>query len=164
MFYLRDFPDEKIFSRLQQDYPHLDPVAVSSFLRLLVVGSEFLDRLDRFLADYGITHGRWIVLILLWRREDPKALPSELAQEQGVTRATMSGLLRQLERDDFVRRQDDPADGRKAAVVLTEQGAELINRIMPDYYDLVNRLMAPLAVDEQAGLTDALNKLLGCNI
>jgi len=76
MFNLRDFPDEHVFSRMQQEYPQLEKASVSAFLRLLATGSEFLDRLDKLLADYGITHGRWLVLLLLRRREVRKALPS----------------------------------------------------------------------------------------
>lgn len=160
MFYLRDFPDQTIFSKLEKDYPQLDPAAVSGFLRLLVTGSEFLDQLDTLLATYHITHGRWIVLLLLWRKEARQALPSELASEQGVTRATMSGLLRHLEKDQLIQRQDDPADGRKASVVLTASGVDLVERIMPDYYQMVNRLMSPLNSDDHENLVVILNKLL----
>jgi len=160
MFNLRDFPNDHIFSRMERDYPQLAPDAVSAFLRLLVAGSDFLGRLDALLSGHGIMHGRWLVLIQLRRREIPQALPSELAQEQGVTRATMSGLLRQLERAGLIRRQDDPADGRKAAVILTEKGEELLARIMPEYYTLVNELTAPLTNPEQKTLAAMLDKLL----
>ena len=163
MFNLRDFPDDHVFSRMQREYPQLDKAAVSAFLRILATGSEFLDRLDKLLANYGITHGRWLVLILLRRREVQQALPSELAREQGITRATMSGLLRQLTRDDLVRRQEDPEDGRKSTIILTEKGADLVGRIMPDYYELVKDLMAPLADAEKADLTRLLDKILMVN-
>ncbi|SCY61310.1 MarR family winged helix-turn-helix transcriptional regulator [Desulfoluna spongiiphila] len=160
MFNLRGFPNDQIFSRMQQDYPQLDPDAVSAFLRLLVAGSDFLGRLDALLSGHGIMHGRWLALIQLRRRTIQRALPSELAQEQGVTRATMSGLLRQLDRDGLIRRQEDPADGRKAAVILTDKGVALLDRIMPEYYTLVKELMAPLKAPEKKALAGMLDKLL----
>ena len=160
MFNLRDFPDKAIFSRMQEAYPQLDPDAVGGFLRLLVVGSDFLARLDNLLMGYGIRHGRWLVLIMLRRREVWRALPSELAEEQGVTRATMSGLLRQLERDALIEREGDPSDGRKATVTLTEKGDRLIDTIMPHYYGLLNELMAPLDVSEKQTLVGLLDKVL----
>ncbi|MCP4118493.1 MAG: MarR family transcriptional regulator [Desulfobacteraceae bacterium] len=138
----------------------MDKTAVSAFLRILATGSEFLDRLDKVLANYGITHGRWLVLVLLRRREARQALPSELAQEQGITRATMSGLLRQLTRDDLVRRQEDPEDGRKSTIILTQKGADLVEQIMPAYYDLAKDLMAPLEDAEKSSLTCLLDKIL----
>jgi DNA-binding MarR family transcriptional regulator len=160
MFNLRDFPDEHVFSHLQREYPQLEKASVSAFLRLLATGSEFLDRLDKLLAGYGITHGRWLVLLLLRRREVRKALPSELAKEQGITRATMSGLLRQLTRDDLVRRQEDPEDGRRTTIILTSKGADLLGELMPHYYELVKDLMAPLEDSEKAELTRLLDKIL----
>ncbi len=145
---------------MKKDFSNLDPDSISAFLRLLVTGSEFLDSLDRVLSGYDITHGRWLTLLLLRRREIWHALPSELAQEQGITRATMSGLLRQLERQDLISRQEVPEDGRRTIIVLTETGADLVNRIMPRYYELIDELMAPLNPEEKKTLKVLLDKLL----
>ncbi len=145
---------------MQKDYPQLDADAISGFLRLLVTGSEFLGSLDKMLADFEITHGRWITLLLLRRRTVWQALPSELAQEQGITRATMSGLIKQLERQDLVMRQEDPEDGRRITIILTDAGADLVGRILPRYYALIDELMAPLDSKDKESLKSLLDKLL----
>jgi len=160
MFYLRDFPNEQVFSRMRETYPHLDADGISCFLRLIVTGSEFLSRLDKMLAGFGITHGRWITLLLLRRRKFTQALPSELAKEQGITRATMSGLIRQLERNDLVMRQDDPGDGRQTTIILTKAGSDLVSRIIPSYYELIDELMSPLGPSDKANLKAILDTLL----
>lgn len=160
MFYLRDFPNEQVFSRMRETYPQLDADAISCFLRLIVTGSEFLSRLDKMLAEFGITHGRWVTLLLLRRRKITQALPSELAKEQGVTRATMSGLINQLERNDLVIKQDDPGDGRQTTIILTKTGSDLIRRIMPLYYELIDQLMSPLDGTDKAHLRAILDRLL----
>jgi MarR family transcriptional regulator, negative regulator of the multidrug operon emrRAB len=160
MFYLRDFPNEQVFSRMRDTYPDLDPDAISCFLRVIVAGSEFLTRLDKMLAEFGLTHGRWVTLLLLRRREITQALPSELAKEQGVTRATMSGLINQLERHDLITKRNDPEDGRQTTIILTAAGSELVGQIMPSYYELIDDLFSPLGTHDKTDLKAILDKLL----
>ncbi len=160
MFYLRDFPTEQNFSRMRETYPQLDADAISCFLRLMVAGSEFLDSLDKMLAEFNITHGRWLTLLLLRRREIHQALPSELAQEQGVTRATISGLIKQLVRQNLVMRQEDPKDGRQTTIILTKAGDDLVSQIIPIYYELIDELMSPLNESDKINLGNILDKLL----
>ncbi len=160
MFYLRDFPNEQVFSRMRESYPDLDADAISCFLRLIVTGSEFITHLDKMLAEFSLTHGRWVTLLLLRRREITQALPSELAKEQGVTRATMSGLINQLERHNLVMKQSDPEDGRQTTIILTDAGSKLIGQVMPSYYELIDELLAPLGTKDKAKLKIILNTLL----
>lgn len=145
---------------MRESYPAIDADAISCFLRLAVIGSEFLSRLDKVLAQFELTHGRWVTLLLLRRRRVHRGLPSELAQEQGVTRATMSGLIRQLERQGLVTREGDPDDGRQTTIILTADGLELIAQILPHYYALINELLAPLGKGEKTDLKAQLELLL----
>lgn len=160
MFLLQDFPDEQLLARVRHRFTNLDPAAVSCFLRLLVLGSELLSRLDNYLDGFGLTHGRFLTLVLLLRRESGEAPPSVLAAEQGVTRATMTGLLQQLEKDGLATRRPAYDDGRKMLAGLTPEGFALIKKLLPGYYTLVNELMAPLESDEKETLQMLLDKLL----
>lgn len=51
---------------------------------------------------------------------------NQLARIAGVSTASMSSLLNTLERKGLVLRQDDPKDGRRTIVTLTENGEDLI--------------------------------------
>ncbi|MEO1237675.1 MAG: MarR family transcriptional regulator, partial [Planctomycetota bacterium] len=115
---------------------------------------------DRFLAGHGLTHGRWLTLVVLHRRPEPRASPSELAQDQGVTRATMTGLLANLESSGLVRRETDAADGRRAVVVMTPKGRRLVDRLLPKVYDHINRQMAPISERDRRTLTRLLGHLI----
>lgn len=158
-FLLQHLPDTRSFSRFKALYPELDPAAVAAFLRLLRVGSDLLAELDALLEPHGITHGRWITMILLRREEHHSALPSDLAAKQGVTRATMSGLLAGLEHAGLIRRQPGHADARCSAAILTPRGVRLLDNIMPGYYTAVSRWLAPLSTDEQLTLAAMLDRL-----
>lgn len=143
-FLLQDLPTSDTFHRFAERYPDLDPEATECFLRVLRLGSDYLDFLDGVLAEHGLLHGRWITLILLMREPDRTAQPSTLAEKQGVSRATVSGLLDKLEAEGLVERVPDHADGRVLAAKLTRRGVAKLDRVMPDYYRRVAELMGEL--------------------
>ena len=157
-FLLRDIPGSVIFERFAERYPKLDPVATEAFLRLMRVGSDYLDFLDRFLEGHGLLHGRWITLILLMREPDHRADPSDLAEKQGVSRPTMTGLLEGLERDGLIKRVPDPEDGRRSGAKLTHKGVTKLDAVMPSYYKAVADLFAGFSKREQHQLLTLLRK------
>ena len=157
MFLLKDLPNNQILSKFAKEYSIKNPDEVLSFLGILRIGSEYLELLDNFLKPYGLTHGRWITLILLKRRGNQQALPSELAEQQGITRATMSGLLNQLESQSFIKRIEVDNDKRKCIIALTKEGDSLLEKIMPEYYSFVSSVFKNL----NTGSLKQLNSILG---
>jgi DNA-binding MarR family transcriptional regulator len=115
--------------------------------------------MDRLLDRHGLSHSRWIVLMLLRRREVWRALPSELAEEQGITRATMSGLTQRLEKQGLITREPDDRDRRQTVLVLTQTGASLIERVLPECIALMERTLSPLDDEEKDELKRLLEKL-----
>lgn len=160
MFLLKDLPNDKVLTSLVKDFPNMEFTSVSSFLRIIRLGSIYLEKLDKMLGAYGITHGRWITLILLKRQTHKRALPSELAKQQGVTKATISGLIKLLNTEGYVERSSNKSDKRKNLVILTEKGENLLKKIMPAYYEFVSDLLESLCHDEQEVLIQLLDKLL----
>lgn len=159
MFYLKDFPDEAMIARFRSILPHADANGVQIFIRLLALGSECLLQLDRVLEAHELSHSRWIVLMLLRRKEVWRALPSELAREQGITRATMSGLIRGLEGQKLVTREPDDRDKRQAVIALTPKGAALVERVLPECLQLMERTLAPLDAAEKGEFRRLIEKL-----
>ncbi len=157
-FLLRDIPGSAIFNQFAKRYPGLDPLATEAFLRLMRVGSDYLDFLDRLLREHGLLHGRWITLILLMREPDRAARPSVLAQKQGVSRPTMTGLLEGLTRDGLVECLDDPSDGRTSQARLTPKGVAKLDKIMPGYYAAVSELLEDYSPRELEQLLKLLRK------
>jgi DNA-binding MarR family transcriptional regulator len=157
-FLLRDIPGSAVFEQFAQRYPHLDPVATEVFLRLMRVGSDLLDFLDRLLEPSQLLHGRWITLILLLREPDRMAQPSVLAEKQGVSRPTMSGLLEGLTRSGLVERVADPEDGRRFAARLTKAGIAKLDEVMPEYYAAVSQLLSAYRPQELQQLARLLRK------
>ena len=87
---------------------------------------------------------------------NPPKSPAELAEMAGVTRATMTGLIDTLEKDDLVRRESDPRDRRAMLVHLTDKGERFTAEILPGYFRQVTAIMGPLSRGEKMQLTAIL--------
>lgn len=53
----------------------------------------------------------------------------EIARGAEVTKSGATRLINRLEEKGLVRREEDPKDGRICCVMLTDQGASMLNRI-----------------------------------
>lgn len=159
MFYLRDLPRYEALRERVTRYPNVDPRAVEAFLVLMRVSSDTLGGVEAWLSQHGMSQGKFTLLMILNR--DPKVgmLPSELAERSGVTRATITGLLDGLERENLVRRENHAHDRRKAIVRLTGEGQKLLDGIVAGYYEQLAQLMQELSEGEKRTLIDLLVKL-----
>ena len=85
--------------------------------------SRAMRRVQRYyevnLAPLEITPVQFYVLSSLWEADGVKF--KELAQKLSMDGATLTGILDRLERQDFVRREDDPEDRRSLLVFLAEK-------------------------------------------
>ncbi len=84
------------------------------------VSGAFADRL----RAHGATVPEWVVLRILWDR--PMAHPSDVAREMGLTKGGLTKLVDRLVARRWVRRTDDPDDGRARTLSLTPSGRALV--------------------------------------
>jgi DNA-binding MarR family transcriptional regulator len=142
-----------------QTVPEINPPEVIAMLRVLQASAEIrsaiIDVLER---DYQLSEGKLCVMIILHQHPEGAA-PSLLASKAGVTRATISGMLRRMIRDGIAVAVSDSEDGRGKKISLTPQGREFMNQILPGHYLRITKLMGKLSVDEQNELIRLLKKI-----
>lgn len=155
---LKDLPRYECLLAAAERYPSLQPSACDAFLNLLRAGDTVFDAEGRFLSQHGISQSRFTVLMLLHHCCGPST-PAELAEETGVTRATMTGLIDTLEKDGWAQREMDPHDRRTTRVRLTPAGESFLERTLPDYFRCVSSLMDPLDEAERQQLVTLLQKI-----
>jgi DNA-binding MarR family transcriptional regulator len=170
---LKDLPRYECLLEAAREFPDLDPSAAEAFLHLLHTSDEVFAISDRSLAGHNISHGRFGVLMLLWRSVQPRAAkllgadacipgprtPAELADAAGVTRATMTGLIDTLERDGFVKREPDPDDRRMMSVRLTSRGERFMQDFLPGHFKVMASIMGTLTEAERKTLVTLLGKV-----
>ncbi|WP_417542885.1 MarR family winged helix-turn-helix transcriptional regulator [Methylophaga thalassica] len=159
MLQLKDLPDKAILEKFASRYPEVDINAVMQFLHLLGVASELSVGLDNFLRRYDLLQGRWWVLILLMREDSFISSPSKLAEQSGVSRATMTGLLDGLAREGLIQRIVDEKDKRQTQIKLTKKGQQKLDEVMPDYYQRLGQLMSVIDKEQGQVLMGVLAKL-----
>lgn len=156
---LKDVPRYDCLLKAAEKYPTLDPTASDAFLHLLQTGDAVFAAESRYLATHNISQGRFTVLMLLNRCAEQPSTPAGLAEEAGVTRGTMTGLIDTLEKDGLVSRADDAHDRRTVLVQLTAAGSDLMEQIVPDYFASVARIMKPLNPAQQKQLVGLLQAI-----
>lgn len=159
---LKDLPRYECLLECAQQFPALDPSACEVFLHLLRTGDEAFRVTDAYFQAQGVSQGRFTVLMLLYDKacgESNVLTPAQLAEQAGVTRATMTGLIDTLERDGMVTRTPDPADRRMLSVELTAKGVEFLERMLPGHFERIRSLMTALSENERRTLVKLLGKI-----
>src|SRR5262245_48809294 len=170
---LKDIPRYECLIEASKEFPDLDPSAVEAFLHLLLTGDDVFAVSEKNLSEHGISHGRFGVLMLLWRSNQPRTdespadgdcmvgprTPAELADAAGVTRATMTGLIDTLERDGLVKREPDPDDRRMMSVRLTARGERFLRDFLPTHFKSIATVMDTLTEAERKTLVRLLGKI-----
>jgi DNA-binding MarR family transcriptional regulator len=169
---LKDLPRYECLLEAAREFPELDPSAAEAYLHLLRTADDVFALSELRLSAYGISQGRFGVLMLLWRSSEPRngdipitqppcgpRTPAELADAAGVTRATMTGLIDTLERDGYVVREPDPSDRRMLLVRLTKKAENFLARFLPVHFRGASEVMGALTESERKTLVRLLGKI-----
>ena len=159
MVILRPFVDKQTILNFAKRYPELDIASIETCLAFLHTTADVYQALDVHFARYGLSRGKFTLLMQLYLADEKGLTPSECAERAGVTKATITGLLDGLERDGLVRRFPDLADRRMLRLQLTDQGRELLSQMLPDHFCRTTDLMANLTDSEKKTLIKLLNKV-----
>jgi len=142
-------------------YPVIEPLALATCIQLLHTTAALAEAFDAQYARHGIARGRFVVLTLLYKSEAGGLTPAELAEQAGVTRAAMTGLVDALVAAKLAAREDDDFDRRTYRVRLTDRGHAFLHAMFPDHFRRMAALMAKLSPAEQKTLRKLLDKVAG---
>ena len=112
----------------------------------------------RVLAPDRLSWTAFVGLWVLWVWGEMEA--AAFAEAVGISRPTATGVLKTLEQRSWVRRRNDPADGRRSLLSLTGPGERKIAELFPRFNAEETRLAGSLPPAEQDQLADTLRMLL----
>ncbi len=81
------------------------------------------------LKEFGVTPARLDLMRLIYER-NYRCSQRDLRRRLGVARATISRMLRSLEKLGWIQREDDPHDRRTRMCVLTSEGRRVVATVM----------------------------------
>jgi DNA-binding MarR family transcriptional regulator len=138
------------------------PSVVEPFhpVRQLIRTFGLLERVMKpYFARFGISGSQWGVLRNLHRAEEENIIGlqlSELSDRLLIRPASVTGLIQRLERANLVERFGSATDLRVTKVQLTDEGRDIVNRILDVHSEKLQRLLAGLNGAEQKELSRLL--------
>lgn len=158
-FRLKDIPKRNMLLKHCNDLLDVNLTAIEAHLVLLKTASELSKILEKQFSDYGVSDGRFAVLMTLYDRKEQQLVPSEISDYLNVTRATVTGLLDGLERDGLIERLKHPTDRRMLKVRLTAKGISLMDELVPEHYRLISKSLGVLDESSLNALILSLNSI-----
>jgi DNA-binding MarR family transcriptional regulator len=140
----------------------LSPEQRQAWVTFVLAWGDVLDGLDRALQrSAGITRSHFSILQFLSMRSDDQARMSEVATALRFSPSRLSHAVGRLERDGWVVRTPDPADGRGQLVTITAEGDRRIADIAPKHIaDVRARVFDVLTAEQVAQLQTISDALL----
>ena len=152
-------PRAELESRAQVEGLGIDIDAfavVSNVFRVANAVRNYTER--NLLGHYHLSFSGFTVLWVLWVW-GPKESHA-LAEESGISKSTLTGVVKTLERLGFATRRPHAADGRRVLVEATERGTSTMREIFPRFNSLEGDVTRDLSAQEKEGLARALRVML----
>lgn len=119
-----------------------------------------LDRsLKQLLSEYQLTVTQFSVLETLYHLGDQSICT--VMNKTLATGGNMTVVVRNLERDKWIKRYQDPEDRRSSLIGLTEKGEKLIAEVFPKHLDNLSNELEKLNENEKEQLVFLLKKMSG---
>ncbi|MHB0775051.1 MarR family winged helix-turn-helix transcriptional regulator [Halomonas sp. WWR20] len=153
---------ERAIEQWEREVPELNLLAMAVVGRLKVA-TRLVQRdfLEPFFKEHGLQAGEFDVLATLRRAGAPYALgPTQLYEALMITSGGMTNRLDRLEKAGLIARTPNPEDRRGTLVSLTEEGLEIIGRIVFLHVENETQALAGLSREEQKALNGLLGKLI----
>jgi DNA-binding MarR family transcriptional regulator len=107
-------------------------------------------RMHALLDEIGLYRGQPHVLRALWEQEG--LTHSRLAHTLHRSAATMTNMIKRMEKAGFVERRPDPADERVSRVYLTDAGRAIQDRVQQVWREAEAQAFAGFSEQERAQL------------
>jgi DNA-binding MarR family transcriptional regulator len=154
---------EKWIRFVQSLSPDIDPKAVSLMDEVGFVSRAIYHVGEQSLDGAGLSTAQYRVLMHLFFAESMgdrcELNPSEISQRQGVSRNSMSALIRNLENEGLVERRLDLHDRRRFDISLTGEGRSLVTDYARQHLATLGSCFSVLTPAEQETLSHLLRKV-----
>lgn len=130
--------------------------AISNIFRVATTIRNHMER--TVLAGPDLSFTAFTVLWVLWIWGEQEA--RHVADESGVSRGTLTGVVTTLEKRGLVRRRPHPDDGRSVLMATTVAGEELMAELFPAFNAEEAKVSADLDDRQKDQLAEALRTIM----
>jgi DNA-binding MarR family transcriptional regulator len=140
--------------RLSLDFPAAG--AVSSLYRAANAVRSHLT--NTVLRRHELTWTGFVVLWVVWIWDGLET--RRAAESAGISKATLTGVVKTLESHGWITRQTGATDRRLVELALTPAGVELMERLYPEFNAAEAEVVACLDRDQVGELTESLRTIV----
>jgi MarR family transcriptional regulator, negative regulator of the multidrug operon emrRAB len=145
--------------RLRARMPDTPVVEIMLSRLLLNVGRGMAGMLDQQIRPFGLAEAEFRVLTALFSQPEGVAHPSDLCARTSQSPANMSRISDALVSRDLITRVMSVHDRRRMVLRITEQGEELVRRLLPQLFAPLKGMFQEISDAEQERLILQLKRL-----
>jgi DNA-binding MarR family transcriptional regulator len=135
-----------------------DFVAMSAVANVYRAGTAVRNHMERtVLAEYDLSWVAFTVLWILWIWGTQET--GHVAEEAGVTKGTLTGVIKTLGNQQLIKRLPHEDDRRRVSIALTGKGERLIKKLFPQFNEHEAMAVASLTATEAKELARLLRKV-----
>ncbi len=154
----------KFFAFVQKLNPNIDPQSLRLMDSVRMTSHALYRAGESSIAEAGISYARYRLLMHLLFAEEidgrSNLNPSEISDKQGISRNTVSSLIRELENEGLIERHLDEKDRRRFNIRLTENGRLRVHNHASQHFQIIADSFSSLTIDEQETLAQLLSKII----
>lgn len=128
--------------------------ALTIFLR---ASGSVTNMLKKDMQSYGLNPTEFTVMEVLYSKgEQPIQI---IGNKVLLASSSITYVIDQLEKKNFVERKVNEKDRRVTLVSLTDQGHKIMEDIFPQHTEIINELYSELSDDELSQLSESMKKV-----
>jgi DNA-binding MarR family transcriptional regulator len=120
------------------------------------IAQQINDEANGWLASFGVNASTYNYLVSLYAADRFTLTQNEIRSFTHTSEATVTQIVRALERDGLVRRAKNPDDARSVLVTLTKKGIRTMEGAVPFHHGMLERHMADLSAADRERLLSLL--------
>jgi MarR family transcriptional repressor of emrRAB len=123
------------------------------------LGREMTGLLEQTIRPFGLAEAEFRALVTLYSRPDGVAHPGDLCAGTSQSPANMSRISDALVDRGLITREMSVHDRRRMVLRVTQQGEELVRRLLPPMFAPLHELFGDLTEAKQRQLLSVLKEL-----
>ena len=152
---------DSIITQWREENIDADLLPMAILGRLAKLGKYIDNDILHCHDQYDLRQGEFDVLATLRRSGKPYSLtPSELYQSMMLTSGAMTSRLDRLETKGFIRREHSKSDRRSVQVILTAEGKNKVDAVLPAHINTQHDLLKGVNQQDREKLAELLRRWL----
>jgi DNA-binding MarR family transcriptional regulator len=137
----------------------IDMAAMAAMQNLYRAANAVRNHLEQtVLAPHQLTWTGWVVLWVIWIWDEIET--RHVAIEAGISKGTLTGVVKTLEARGLVLRRTHPDDARRVLLTLTPAGSQLMTQLFPQFNEQESALTVSLGEESRLRLAHLLRVIV----